>query len=222
MILDVKGLSKEFKRGTGFFKAVDEADFSLDPAEFVSIVGRSGSGKSTLLNMIAGLIKPTSGIVLFNGKEINKLNDYESSRFRNSQIGYVPQGQSILSNLSVIDNVRLPHYLSTREGDPNGKALSLLEQMGISHLANSFPSRLSGGELKRVALARALINSPELVIADEPTCDLDLQTTREILQLLTALAETGVSILAVTHETEVTDYCTRTLLMESGKLVEKI
>ncbi len=220
MLLEVNGLTREFKRGSAFFKAVDEVSFSVDSKEFVSIVGRSGSGKSTLLNMIAGLLRPSGGSIFLDGKEILNCNDAEGSYFRNSRIGYVPQGQSILSNFSVIDNVRLPVFLSKRSGDPTDRAFSLLEQVGISHLSNSYPAQLSGGELKRAAIARALINSPEILIADEPTSSLDLQTTREILKLFTLLSEEGTSILTVTHEPEVSAYCKRTLIMEDGKLLQ--
>jgi putative ABC transport system ATP-binding protein len=220
MLLEINGLTKEFKRGSAFFKAVDEVSFSVDSKEFVSIVGRSGSGKSTLLNMIAGLLRPSGGSILLDGKEILNCNDEEGSCLRNARIGYVPQGQSILSNFSVIDNVRLPFFLSKRSGDPTDRAFSLLEQVGISHLSNSYPAQLSGGELKRAAIARALINSPEILIADEPTSSLDLQTTREILKLFVLLSEEGTSILTVTHEPEVSVYCKRTLLMEDGKLLQ--
>lgn len=218
MLLSVDGLTKEFKRGTGFFRAVDDVSFSMEHQEFISIVGRSGSGKSTLLNMIAGLLQPGKGSICLNGNEILRLNDEEGSFLRNAKIGYVTQGQSVLSNLSVIDNVRLPFFLFKREGNPSEKALSLLEQMGAAHLAHSYPSQLSGGELKRVAIARALINSPEILIADEPTSDLDSQTTRDVMQLFASLAEKGTAILIVTHEQVVSDYCKRTMIMEDGKL----
>lgn len=218
MLLEVKGLTKVYKRGLTFFKAVDQVSFSMDRKEFVSIVGRSGSGKSTLLNMIAGLIKPSEGSVLLEGKETLNCNDTEVSYLRNAKIGYIPQGQSILPNFSVIDNVRLPFYLSKRSGDPTERAFSLLERVGISHLARSYPSQLSGGEMKRVEIARALINSPDLLIADEPTGNLDLQTTRETMQLFDSLSEEGASILLVTHEPEVSYYCKRTLVMKDGKL----
>lgn len=221
MLLEVRELSKVYESGTSRFSAVGSVNFSVDRSELVSIIGRSGSGKSTLLNMITGLIKPTAGEVLLNGKRVHSLNDKEGSFYRNSQIGYVPQGQSILSNFSVIDNVRLPFFLSKREGDPSEKAFSLLEQVGILHLAHRQPSQLSGGELKRVVIARALINSPALLIADEPTSDLDHQTTKEILELLSSFSKMETAVLAVTHEADVTNYCNRTLLMEAGKLIEK-
>lgn len=221
MLLSINGLTKEYKRGAVNFRAVDEVSFSMNRQEFVSIVGRSGSGKSTLLNMIAGLLRPEKGSVILDKNKIHDLNDEDGSYLRNAGIGYVPQGQSTLSNFSVIDNVRLPFFLFRRNGDPTQRALDLLEQMGIGHLAYSNPSRLSGGELKRVAIARALINSPAILIADEPTSDLDSQTTRDILQLFASITEKGTAVLIVTHEKDVSDYCKRTLFMEDGKLTEK-
>lgn len=221
MLLEVKNLTKVYKRGSTSFKAVDQANFSMDRNELVSIVGRSGSGKSTLLNMIAGLIKPSEGSVLLEGKDAWDCSDTEGSYIRNARIGYFPQGQSILPNFSVIDNVRLPYFLSKRSGDPTDKAFSLLEKVGISHLAFSFPSQLSGGEIKRVDIARALINSPDILIADEPTGSLDLQTTREIMELFQSLADEGSSVLVVTHELEVSSYCKRVLHMKEGKLYEE-
>jgi putative ABC transport system ATP-binding protein len=221
MLLEVNGLTKVYRRGPTFFKAVDQVSFSMDRKEFVSIVGRSGSGKSTLLNLIAGLLKPSEGSILLEGKETLNYNDTEGSYLRNARIGYIPQGQSILSNFSVIDNVRLPFFLSKRSGDPTERAFSLLKRVGISHLACSYPSQLSGGEMKRVDIARALINSPDILIADEPTGSLDLQTTRETMQLFNSLSEEGASILVVTHEPEVSVYCKRTLLMKDGKLSEE-
>lgn len=221
MLLKVNGLSKVYKRGSTFFKAVDQTSFSMDRKEFVSIVGRSGSGKSTLLNMIVGLIKPSEGSVLLEGKETLNCNDTEGSYLRNAKIGYIPQGQSTLSNFNVIDNVRLPFFLSKRSGDPTERAFKLLEKVGIAHLAYSYPSQLSGGEMKRVDIARALINSPDILIADEPTGNLDIQTTRETMQLFDSLSEEGTSILLVTHEPEVSTYCKRTLIMKDGKLTEE-
>jgi ABC-type lipoprotein export system ATPase subunit len=187
----------------------------------VSIIGRSGSGKSTLLNLIAGLLNPTSGSVEMDGRIISTLNDAEVSLYRNSKIGYVSQGQTILSNLTVLDNVRLPFYFFKRDGDATEKALLLLEQVGILHLAGSYPKQLSGGELRRVSIARALINDPGLLIADEPTSDLDAQTTGEIMQLFRLISQKGTAVLMVTHELDTVSYGKRTFVMVSGVLTEQ-
>lgn len=221
MLLQTKGLVKEYKRGDTSFPAVNNVDLSVSSEDFVSIVGRSGSGKSTLLNLIAGLLKPTSGSILIEGADISSLNDEKASLYRNSKIGYVPQGQSVLSNLTVLDNVRLPFYLFRREGDATEKALSLLDQVGLADLAQASPRELSGGELRRVSIARALINDPALLMADEPTSDLDAQTTAEIMELFRRISQNGTAILMVTHELETVGYGNRVLTMDAGTLTER-
>ncbi|HBC26092.1 MAG TPA: ABC transporter ATP-binding protein [Ruminococcaceae bacterium] len=221
MLLQTKGLVKEYKRGNTSFPAVNGVDLSVSSEDFVSIVGRSGSGKSTLLNLIAGLLKPTSGSILVEGVDISSLNDEKVSLYRNSKIGYVPQGQSVLSNLTVLDNVRLPFYLFKREGDATEKALSLLDQVGLADLAQASPRELSGGELRRVSIARALINDPALLMADEPTSDLDAQTTAEIMELFRRISQNGTAILMVTHELETVGYGNRVLTMDAGTLTER-
>jgi len=168
--------------------------------------------------MSAGLINPTSGNVLFNGTDIYSLNDNEVSLFRNEKIGYVPQGQSLLSNFSVLENVCLPWFLFKREGSPEERALSLLEKTGISSLAGSYPKELSGGEMRRVAIARSLINSPRLLIADEPTNDLDSETTAEVMKLLCEIAGGGTAVLIVTHELDTLSYGNKTYAMDNGSL----
>lgn len=221
MILAVKNLTKVYERGGMLFPAVDGVGLSLDADDFAIILGRSGSGKSTLLNMIAGLLAPTHGSIEINGKNILSLNDREASLFRNSTIGYIPQGQSILANLTVLDNVRLPFYLFKRQGNAMKKSLLLLEQTGILHLANSYPQQLSGGEMRRVAIARALINEPELLIADEPTGDLDTTTTAEIMNLFSGISRNGTAVLMVTHDLDGIDYGNRIFRMDEGILSQQ-
>jgi len=221
MAIDVKDVVKEYPRGKSVFKAVDMVNLTLAQGDFISIVGRSGSGKSTLLNIIAGLVKPASGEVLADGRNIFALSDKELSLYRNTKIGYVLQGQSALAGLTVLDNARVPFHLSNRKEDSTGRARELLRQVGIEHLADSYPKHLSGGELKRAAIARALINKPEFLIADEPTGDLDAQTTAEIMELLKTIAEGGTGVLIVTHEPDTTAYGNRVFVMDSGVLAER-
>lgn len=218
MVLEVKGLCKEYMRGSQPFYAVDHVDFSMDKGDFVSIIGRSGSGKSTMLNLIAGLLDPTEGTVTIAGQCLSGLDDEALSAVRNTVLGYVPQGQTILSNLNVLDNVRLPFYFSKREGASTARAMELLERVGIGHLAESLPKELSGGELRRVSIARALMCSHDLLILDEPTGDLDPETTSEIMELLQSLAKQGTAILMVTHELDTTTYGNRTYVMDRGRL----
>jgi putative ABC transport system ATP-binding protein len=217
-LLELKDLTKEYKRGGRTFNAVNRANLSIEPGDFISIIGRSGSGKTTLLNMGAGLLNPTEGTVFFEGKDIYTLRDKEISFLRNGKIGYVPQGQSLLSNFTVFDNVCIPWFLFKREGDAEGRAFILLEKTGISHLAASYPRELSGGEMRRAAIARALINEPRLLIADEPTGDLDVETTAEIMKLFKAVAQEGTAVLIVTHELDTLDYGNKTYSMDAGTL----
>ncbi|MDR2070305.1 MAG: ABC transporter ATP-binding protein [Treponema sp.] len=218
-LLELQGLIKEYERGGRTFNAVNRVSLAVDPGDFISIIGRSGSGKTTLLNMGAGLLRPTAGSVFFAGQDIYDLRDKALSFLRNEKIGYVPQGQSLLSNFTVFDNVCIPWFLFSREGDVEGKAFLLLEKVGISHLAAAYPKELSGGEMRRAAIARSLINDPLLLIADEPTGDLDAQTTAEIMSLFSRIAQEGTAVLIVTHELDTLNYGNRTYSMDAGNLL---
>jgi putative ABC transport system ATP-binding protein len=217
-LLELRELTKEYKRGDKAFNAVNGVTLSVERGDFISITGRSGSGKSTLLNMSAGLLKPTAGTVLFDGQDIFSLTDRSISLLRNERIGYVPQGQSLLSNFTVLENICIPWFLFKHKGEPEERALFLLGKTGISHLAASYPKELSGGEMRRVAIARALINSPALLIADEPTSDLDAETTAEIMRLLSAIAKEGTAVLIVTHELDTLSYGNKVYSMNEGNL----
>ncbi|MDR2125179.1 MAG: ABC transporter ATP-binding protein [Desulfovibrio sp.] len=218
MRLEAQHLTKSYRRGQTHFNAVYNACFSLADGAFVSLIGRSGSGKTTLLNMAIGLLSPDSGEILVDGNNLFSLEDRQRSDFRNEKIGYIPQGRSLLGNLTALNNTRLPFHLQRRSGDSLQKARELFIQLGISHLENSYPKELSGGELRRVALARALINSPELILADEPTSDLDIDTAREIWELFSRLNAQGVSFLVATHDVELSRRGNAIWQMHSGRL----
>ncbi len=220
MLLELRQLKKEYSRGGKTFPAVDNIDLSVEQEDFICINGRSGSGKSTLLGMIAGLLSPTSGSIIFDGCDISKMSDRKLSYIRNSSIGYIPQGRSIIANLTALDNIRLPFFLQGRKGDPSAKALSLLDAMGLAGFADTYPSQLSGGELRRVSIARALINSPSLILADEPTGDLDPLTTQEIIRLLKGITTAGTAVIMVTHEPDIYGFGNRLYTMDSGSLTE--
>lgn len=221
LLLEVQNINKEYVRGERKFLAVNDVSLSVNKNDFISIIGHSGSGKSTLLSIVAGLQKPDSGKITINDTNINSLNDKEISLFRNKTIGYIPQGESLLSNLTVFDNIRLPYSLYHKDNNIDTTVDELLKKLGIAELKNSYPSRLSGGERKRVAIARALINNPELLVADEPTSDLDAKNTAEILELFKAIALQGTAVIVATHELETLNYCKKIYEMSEGILQAK-
>jgi lipoprotein-releasing system ATP-binding protein lolD len=218
MLLEALNISKTFKRREEDFYAVKNVDFSLSKGEFVFICGRSGSGKTTLLNLLAGLLNADSGTVLYNDKNIFEFSDNEKSFYRNEYIGFVPQTIGSLPNLSVLDNVRLPHFLFKRDGDGKDRALFLLEMMGISGLKDELPKNLSGGETKRMLIARALMNSPAVLIADEPTSDLDASTTKDVMSALKSINAEGTAVIIVTHDNDILSSDIKTYTMSDGCL----
>ena len=203
--------------------AVRNVSLEVEKGEFVVITGRSGSGKTTLLNLVAGLTRPTSGKVLLDGVEVWTLPDEEQSLLRNQKIGFVFQFASLLPTLTTVENVMLPTMFGERQsGDyARERASFLLEQVGLSDKLTSFPRQLSGGQQQRVVIARALMNEPQLLLADEPTSDLDEMTEQEIMaQFRDIHAETGVTVLLVTHSAELGRYGTRSIVMAGGEIVD--
>ena len=220
-IIKTEDLSKSFKRGSNTLFAVKNVNFTLEEGDFVNIIGRSGSGKSTFLNLLSGLLKPTEGKIFAKGKDMSDFSDREISKYRNEVIGFVPQSLGTLPNLNVLENVSLPYYLFKRDDSAYEKAAMLLDEMGILHLKDDFPKNLSGGELKRVLIARSMINSPELLILDEPTSDLDKNTTMEIMDLLKKINSKGTALIIVTHELDILKYGNTLCQMEDGSLIKK-
>ncbi|WP_295149856.1 ABC transporter ATP-binding protein [uncultured Peptoniphilus sp.] len=220
-IIKTENLSKSFKRGSNTLFAVKNVNFTLEEGDFVNIIGRSGSGKSTFLNLLSGLLKPTEGKIFAKGKDMSDFSDREISKYRNEVIGFVPQSLGTLPNLNVLENVSLPYYLFKRDDFAYEKAAMLLDEMGILHLKDDFPKNLSGGELKRVLIARSMINSPELLILDEPTSDLDKNTTMEIMDLLKKINSKGTALIIVTHELDILKYGNTLCQMEDGSLIKK-
>lgn len=225
MELKATKISRQYTRqgrGTNIFTAVQETDFLVPAGKLVEVEGRSGSGKSTLLNMMAGILAPTTGRVELDGQDLYALPDAELSRLRNRQIGMIPQGQTGLRALTVLENVLLPArmYPADRDDASGGlsRAQTLLEQVGIGHLRDAYPDELSGGELRRLSIARALIMDPGAVLADEPTADLDDENTRTVLSLLRQCADEGRAVLLVTHEREAAAYADEVWRMSEGVL----
>lgn len=206
MVLETKNLKKVYSRGSREFNAVSETNFAMNEGDFTMIIGRSGSGKSTFINMLVGLVEPTGGDVYLDGESVWSQDDNVRSRLRNQKIGFLPQGISALPNLTVIENILIAYYIFNKEGDAYGRAMAYLDAFNIKHLANEYPKNLSGGELRRMLLARAMINNPKLLIVDEPTSDLDKIHTKQVLEQFKQLNQKGVSILMVTHEMDTLDY----------------
>ncbi len=230
MILTANAISKEFNRirkNSNIFTAVSETTLSLEGGKLYVVSGHSGSGKSTLLNMLSGLLAPSTGKVLLDGKDIYALNDKELSALRNKNIGFLPQGQTAIYSLNVLENVLVPYALhgskAKYEKDyetAEEYALSLLEQVGIADLATEMPSELSGGEIRRMAIARALIRKPAFLFADEPTGDLDQKNTQIILKMFRSLADNGTSIFLVSHDREADSYGDILYEMNNGILTK--
>jgi putative ABC transport system ATP-binding protein len=218
MILEARGVKKEYWRAGSSFWALNDISLSVGEGDFICIVGRSGSGKSTLLNILAGLLTPTSGSVCFEGREYNGMDDRELSETRSTRLGYIMQGHCVLPNFTVLQNTLLSHVLAGRGGDATETAMRLLEQVGLAPLAAQYPSSLSGGELRRVSIARALLSSPRLLIADEPTSDLDEETAEEIMRIFASVSKKGTAVLIVTHDMNFATYGTQSYRMASGQL----
>ena len=221
MELKAEGVSHRFFRETknsNFFYAVKKTDFELKAGTLTEITGRSGSGKTTFPNILSGLLKPTEGKVLLDGRDIYSLDDTRCSILRNRSFGVIPQGQTAVSSLSVLENVLLPWRLYEKSAAPEERAEELLQRVGISELRDARPKELSGGELRRLSIARALIIDPDIIFADEPTGDLDDENTIEVLKLLKRSAEEGKAVLLVTHENEAEKYADRIYRMNNGEL----
>ncbi|WP_421789193.1 ABC transporter ATP-binding protein [Gardnerella sp. DNF01205] len=232
-VVELTRVTREFMRRKHKFFAVNNVSFVLNSGDFVAIVGKSGNGKSTLLNLIAGLLKPTHGSVKVCGEEISErtFSDVKMSRLRACDIGFVTQSQTLLQNLTVHDNILLPVQIAAStcevsksaesksevsEDSNETRALELCKQLHIEDLLWCYPSELSGGEMRRVMIVRALINNPKLLILDEPTGDLDLEHTRIVVKMLREAAKNGVAVLMVTHDVEAARCADRTYTMDCG------
>jgi len=217
-MIQATGVTKSFGTATGEVRAVDDVNLTINPGDFALILGRSGSGKSTLLAMLAGLIGPTSGVVRIRGKEIDNLSEDKTAEVRAKEIGFVFQFSGLISTLTALENVMLPTLFCPDGPGSRSRAVELLQKVGLSQRADAYPGTLSSGEMKRVAIARALINGPAILIADEPTGDLDVDTEIEIMELFRDLNREGTTIVMVTHSPDLVPYATRVFGMVRGKL----
>lgn len=221
-ILEIKDLTKEFKTGAETVRALRGVSFCVEQGEFVSIMGASGSGKSTLLNILGCLDKPSSGEYLLDGVNIKEHSRNELARLRNRKIGFVFQSYNLLPRTSALENVELPLlYNSTVSSKKRlEKATMVLDAVNLGDRLKYFPNQLSGGQQQRVAIARALINDPVMVLADEPTGNLDTKTSYGIMSLLQELNKKGVTILCVTHEPDIANFTSRTIILKDGKIIK--
>ena len=224
MELRAEKISQDFLRYSakdGYFIAVQETDFTLAAGTLTAVTGRSGSGKSTLLHILGGLMKPVTGRVLLDETDIYALGEAERDALRSRHIGIVPQRLMSLAALTVRENVLLPALLAGEAEKFAPRADELMERLGIRKLASVTPSELSGGELRRVTIARALVMQPGILLSDEPTGDLDEENTQSVLRLLRETTDAGTAVLLVTHESEARNYADTCYTMTAGKL-EKI
>ena len=216
-LLEVRNIRKDFVSGARTVQAVKDVSFKIERGEMVAVTGPSGAGKSTILQICAGLMRPSSGSVVFDGHELYSMKNDGLAEFRRNHISYIFQHFNLLPMLTARENIAVPSLLNDIK--PNDDVLcELADALGIAERLEHFPSELSGGEQQRVAIARALINNPECIFADEPTGNLDGNTTKDVMELFVDLNKGGRTIVIVTHDPEVAKYCNRVLTVVDGSI----
>ena len=221
MLIEIKDMYKTYSMGDTKVNALDGVSLSIDYGEFVAIMGHSGSGKSTMLNILGALDQPTSGSYKLDGREVSTMSRNELARFRNRKLGFVFQNFNLLPRTTAIENVELPSFYGGVKLAPEARrkrAIELLEMVGLGKRLYHTPAQLSGGQQQRVAIARALMNDPPVILADEPTGNLDSKATVEIVTFLQELNSKGITIIMVTHEPDVAAYAKRQIVMKDGKV----
>lgn len=219
-VIALQSITKTFGSGDHTVTALQSVSFEVQPGEFVAILGASGSGKSTCMNILGCLDTPTSGVYLLDGVDTAQMSSDELADIRNRKLGFVFQGFNLLSRTSARENVELPLvYAGVAATEREDKALQALERVGLASRAGHTSTQLSGGQQQRVAIARALINAPAVILADEPTGNLDTKTTEEIMQLFTELHQSGITIVMITHEPDVARYASRRITFRDGTII---
>jgi putative ABC transport system ATP-binding protein len=219
-MIELNNVTKIYDLGEVKVIALDNVSFRCQKGEVVSIMGPSGSGKSTLMNILGCLDRPTDGSYCLEGQDVSSLNDNELAVIRNRKLGFVFQSYNLLPKMTALENVELP-IVYAGQGHRREHALEALESVGIGNRAKHHPSEMSGGEQQRVAIARALINTPLIILADEPTGNLDTASSRTIMSLLLEQGKKGITIIVVTHEEDIASYTQRTIYLRDGKIVEE-
>jgi putative ABC transport system ATP-binding protein len=216
----IENLNKDYQTAAGAITVLKQVNFRMETGDFVAIMGPSGSGKSTFMNILGCLDKPTSGSYILDGHRVAELDNNALAQIRNQTIGFVFQGFNLLSRTSLLDNVALPLvYSGVSKSERQERATILLEKVGLGKHTHSLPNQISGGQQQRVAIARALVNRPHLILADEPTGNLDSITSGEIMALFSELNAEGISIILVTHESDIAEYASRQVRFLDGRIV---
>jgi len=223
-VISVSDLTKVYRMGDHEVRALRGVTLNVEPGEFVAVTGPSGSGKSTFMHIAGCLDRPTSGTYILDGRDVSELSKDDLARVRNEKIGFVFQGFNLLSRTSALDNVELPLLYSgtkaLRTADRHKRALEVLEAVGLGERSHHLPNQLSGGQQQRVAIARALINRPSILLADEPTGNLDTRTSIEVMGIFQRLnQERGITVLLITHEMDIAEYGTRLIRFRDGRVV---
>lgn len=218
-IIELKNLSKYYEMGENIVKALDGIDVKIKKGDFIAIVGPSGSGKSTMMNMIGALDLATKGEIFLDDEDIENLEESELAQIRGRKIGFVFQTFNLIPTLTALENVMLPMtFQGLGREEKLERAEEILKKVGLEHRKNHFSNELSGGEMQRVAIARALANNPEVILADEPTGNLDSKTGKEIMKIFTDLNKKGKTIILVTHDLDLIKYATKVLKLRDGKI----
>ena len=217
--IELVSLTKNYKRGSEVIRALDGVTLTIEPGEFVAVVGRSGSGKTTMLDLLGLLLKPTSGNLLIDGVETTTLGDRDRARMRARKVGFVFQEYNLLSGLNVLENVMLPRRYVKDGTDGRARAIDLIDRVGLSDRIKHRPTELSGGQMQRVAIARSMVNRPSLILLDEPTGAVDTETAQQLVDLLKQLnAEEKVTIVLVTHDLDVAGQAQRQIRLKDGRV----
>lgn len=220
-LIRVRDMCKIYNPGENEVRALDHVSLEIQKGEFVAIIGHSGSGKSTLMNMLGCLDVPTSGEYYLNGKDVSQMRDNKLSEIRNEEIGFIFQGFNLIANLTAIENVELPLiYRGIGRSERHKLALEALKMVGLEKRIHHKPSEMSGGQQQRVAIARAIAAKPPVILADEPTGNLDSASTKEIMGILKELHNTGRSVILITHDNDIADQAKRVVRILDGKIVE--